>query len=82
MPDKILIIGGGFAGFLEALAARRVAAPPVEVTLVSHQPLLEIRPRLYEAKPRRSLSTCCRSCARSTSASYAARQSGSTPPKP
>jgi NADH dehydrogenase FAD-containing subunit len=28
MPDKILIIGGGFAGFWAALAARRVAGSP------------------------------------------------------
>jgi NADH:ubiquinone reductase (H+-translocating) len=52
MPDKILIIGSGFAGFWAAVAARRVAGPrTAEVTLVSPGPVLEIRPRLYEAKP-------------------------------
>src|SRR5882724_10637722 len=51
VPDKILIIGGGFAGFWAALAARRVAGPRAGVTLVSPEPVLEIRPRLYEARP-------------------------------
>ena len=51
MPDKILIIGGGFAGFWAALAARRVVGPRAGVTLVSPEPVLEIRPRLYEARP-------------------------------
>ncbi len=50
-PDKILVIGGGFAGFWAALAARRVAGPRADVTLVSPEPALEIRPRLYEARP-------------------------------
>jgi NADH:ubiquinone reductase (H+-translocating) len=51
MPDKILIIGGGFAGFWAAIAARRIAGSRAEVTLVSPEPVLEIRPRLYEARP-------------------------------
>jgi len=51
MSDKTLIIGGGFAGFWAALAARRVAGPRAGVTLVSPEPVLEIRPRLYEARP-------------------------------
>jgi NADH:ubiquinone reductase (H+-translocating) len=51
MSDEILIIGSGFAGFWAAVAARRVAGRRAEVTLVSPQPLLEIRPRLYEARP-------------------------------
>ena len=51
MPDKILIIGSGFAGFWAAVAARRVAGSRAEVTLVSLKPVLEVRPRLYEAKP-------------------------------
>jgi NADH:ubiquinone reductase (H+-translocating) len=51
MPDKILIIGGGFASFWAALAARRVAGPGAGVTLVSPEPVLEIRPRLYEVRP-------------------------------
>jgi NADH:quinone reductase (non-electrogenic) len=51
MPKKILVIGGGFAGFWAALAARRVAGSQAEVTMVSLEPVLEIRPRLYEARP-------------------------------
>jgi NADH dehydrogenase len=50
-PHKILIIGGGFAGFWAALAARRVAGSRADVRLVSADPVLEIRPRLYEARP-------------------------------
>jgi NADH dehydrogenase len=51
MSNQILIIGGGFAGFWAAVAARRVAGARAEVTLVSREPVLEIRPRLYEARP-------------------------------
>ena len=51
MPDNILVIGGGFAGFWAAVAGRRVAGARTGVTLVSREPMLEIRPRLYEARP-------------------------------
>src|SRR4029077_19534025 len=51
MPDKSLIIGGGFAGFWAAVAARRVPGSQARVTLASPEPMLEIRPRLYEARP-------------------------------
>jgi NADH dehydrogenase len=51
MHSNILVIGGGFAGFWAAVAARRVAGARAGVTLVSRAPVLEIRPRLYEAKP-------------------------------
>ena len=50
-PGQILIIGGGFAGFWAAVAARRVAGSRADVTLVAPAPKLEIRPRLYEANP-------------------------------
>ncbi|MFN0029734.1 MAG: NAD(P)/FAD-dependent oxidoreductase [Acidimicrobiales bacterium] len=52
---ELLIIGGGFAGFWAAAAARRVAASPggvpLRITLVAPEPRLVIRPRLYEAQP-------------------------------
>jgi NADH:ubiquinone reductase (H+-translocating) len=51
MGNKILVVGGGFAGFWAAVAARRVAGAKADVTLLSPGPMLEIRPRLYEAKP-------------------------------
>jgi NADH dehydrogenase len=51
MSKRILVIGGGFAGFWAAVAARRVAGYAVDITLLSRAPKLEIRPRLYESKP-------------------------------
>jgi NADH dehydrogenase len=48
---KILIIGSGFAGFWAAVAARRVAGSRAEVVLASPEPVLEVRPRLYEPRP-------------------------------
>jgi len=51
MSNQILVVGGGFAGFWAAVAARRVAGPRADVTLVSREPVLEVRPRLYEAWP-------------------------------
>ena len=51
MSDNIVIVGSGFAGFWAAVAARRVAGSALKVTLVSREPALEIRPRLYEARP-------------------------------
>ncbi len=56
-PQRILIIGAGFASLWSALAAARrldlEASPdrPVEVALIAPQPVLTIRPRLYEAVP-------------------------------
>lgn len=51
--NRIVIVGGGFAGFWAAIAARRVAPARVDVALVSRAPVLEMRPRLYEAQPER-----------------------------
>ncbi|HEX5165884.1 MAG TPA: FAD-dependent oxidoreductase [Thermomicrobiales bacterium] len=51
MTKKILIVGGGFAGFWAAMAARRVAGQQVAVTMLSREPVLQLRPRLYEANP-------------------------------
>jgi NADH:quinone reductase (non-electrogenic) len=51
--NRIVIVGGGFAGFWAAVAARRVAPARVDVALVSRAPVLEMRPRLYEAQPER-----------------------------
>lgn len=48
---RILVIGSGFAGFWAAVAARRVAGTRADISLVSPAPVLEIRPRLYEAQP-------------------------------
>ncbi|HEU5061200.1 MAG TPA: FAD-dependent oxidoreductase, partial [Kofleriaceae bacterium] len=53
--SEIIIVGGGFAGVWAALAAsaarRRIGADAssVAVTLVSRDPWLTIRPRLYES---------------------------------
>jgi len=49
--SNILVLGGGFAGFWAAVAARRVAGARATVTLASREPVLQVRPRLYEAKP-------------------------------
>lgn len=51
MVERILVAGGGFAGFWAALAAKRVAGARAEVVLVSRSPVLQVRPRLYEAHP-------------------------------
>ncbi len=54
---RILIVGGGFAGVWAAAAAARArrlatASPrQLAITLVSRTPYLDVRPRLYEAKP-------------------------------
>ncbi|WP_353646841.1 FAD-dependent oxidoreductase [Mesorhizobium sp. WSM2239] len=53
MPNKpkILVVGSGFAGFWAGVAARRVAGFQANIGLVSPRPVLEVRPRLYEANP-------------------------------
>ena len=56
MSQKILIVGGGFAGLWSALGAARVLdtngkSADVEITLVSPEPLLHLRPRLHEQAP-------------------------------
>ena len=56
-PQRILVIGAGFAGLWSALsAARRLDAEasaerPIEVALIAPKAVLTIRPRLYEAAP-------------------------------
>jgi len=47
----ILVLGGGFSGFWAAMAARRMAGELTPVTLVSRDPVLQMRPRLYETRP-------------------------------
>lgn len=51
MSKRIVVVGGGFAGFWAALASRRVGGDALDVTLVSREPTLVMRPRLYEADP-------------------------------
>lgn len=47
----ILVVGAGFAGVQAALAARRAGQGRAAVTLLAPQPVLAVRPRLYEADP-------------------------------
>jgi len=58
MPQKIVVIGSGFAGMWSALAARRLivsnlkdGGQDVEVLVVAPEPRLVIRPRLYQENP-------------------------------
>jgi NADH dehydrogenase len=55
IDTDVLVLGGGFAGFWAALAARAVARArgheALRVALVSREPVLQLRPRLYEAHP-------------------------------
>jgi NADH dehydrogenase len=53
---KILIVGSGFAGLWGALGAARVLeneskSGEVEITLISPEPVLHMRPRLHEHEP-------------------------------
>jgi NADH dehydrogenase len=54
---RIVIIGAGFAGMYAALSAARlrdiqgVSPEELEIALVSPEPTLVVRPRLYESKP-------------------------------
>jgi NADH:ubiquinone reductase (H+-translocating) len=54
---RLVIIGAGFAGMYAALSAARlrdiqgVSPEELEITLVSPEPTLVVRPRLYEPKP-------------------------------
>jgi NADH dehydrogenase len=51
MSRTLVIVGGGFAGFWAAMAARRMGGTVVDVRMVSPAPDLQIRPRLYESDP-------------------------------
>src|SRR5436190_7789815 len=54
---RLVIIGAGFAGMYAALSAARlrdiegVSLEQLEIALVSPEPTLVVRPRLYEPKP-------------------------------
>ena len=46
---KLVIVGGGFAGLWAALVAAReaaVAGAALEITLLTREPFLTVRPRL------------------------------------
>ncbi|KAM7184001.1 hypothetical protein V8F20_012400 [Naviculisporaceae sp. PSN 640] len=54
MPSKIVIIGAGFAGVWSALSAKRLINlkgkdKDIEILVISPEPSLVMRPRLYEA---------------------------------
>lgn len=52
--QRVVIVGGGFAGLWAAVSAVREArqnSASIEVLLVSQDPYLTIRPRLYESDP-------------------------------
>src|SRR5205085_5345297 len=54
---RLVIIGAGFAGMYAALSAARlrdiqgVSPEQLEIALVAPEPVLVVRPRLYEPKP-------------------------------
>src|SRR3954447_436922 len=54
---RLIIIGAGFAGMYAALSAARlrdirgVSPQDLQIALVSPEPTLVVRPRLYEPKP-------------------------------
>jgi NADH:quinone reductase (non-electrogenic) len=55
--QRVLIIGAGFAGMYAATSAARLrhlqgqSPKDLEIALISPEPFLVIRPRLYEPKP-------------------------------
>jgi NADH:ubiquinone reductase (H+-translocating) len=55
--QRLVIIGAGFAGMYAAISAARlrhlqgVSPDDLEIALISPEPFLVIRPRLYEPKP-------------------------------
>ncbi|KAI0904987.1 FAD-containing subunit of NADH dehydrogenase [Ustulina deusta] len=61
MPQRIIIVGSGFAGFWSALSARRLIslnvekgvpkAAEIEVSVIAPDANLVMRPRLYEPNP-------------------------------
>ncbi|MGF7156005.1 NAD(P)/FAD-dependent oxidoreductase [Novosphingobium gossypii] len=56
MQKKIVIVGAGFSGTMSALSAARVRAEAgaeaeLDIVVVAPEPVLTIRPRLYEDNP-------------------------------
>jgi NADH:ubiquinone reductase (H+-translocating) len=57
MPQRLVIIGAGFAGMYAALSAARLrdasraSIRDLEIALVAPEPTLVVRPRLYEPNP-------------------------------
>ncbi|KAH7413976.1 pyridine nucleotide-disulfide oxidoreductase family protein [Phaeosphaeria sp. MPI-PUGE-AT-0046c] len=56
MPQSLVIVGAGFAGVWSALAAKHLAntsdkTDALVITVIAPEPVLVMRPRLYEAEP-------------------------------
>ncbi|WLE61103.1 NAD(P)/FAD-dependent oxidoreductase [Burkholderia plantarii] len=55
MSRRIVVIGAGFAGMWSALGAARLldgqARTDVEIVVIAPEPVLHVRPRLYEKNP-------------------------------
>ncbi len=57
MTRKLVIIGAGFAGMFSALSAARlrdklgVSPREFEIIVVAPEPIMTVRPRLYETAP-------------------------------
>lgn len=63
MKQQILILGAGFAGMWAALSAARLTdlhdRHDIEITVLSPQAELRVRPRFYESKWKTTPLRCC-----------------------
>ena len=68
MQQRLVVIGTGFAGMNAALSAARlrdakgVSPDELEIAVISPQPVLVIRPRLYEPAPETLIPRCSSNC--------------------